>query len=192
MLKVSKCTKMLLRLWWKNTRNQLFSKVNSVQYAISQQMYKSILTLRVKRRCQDILPGEGINKFLSLHTTSVFANRTKRMPATVMASSNGNIFCVTGLLCGEFTGHRWITFTNASDAELWYLSLICPWINGWGNNRDAGNLRRHHAHYDVIVMITSLRTWTPSQRLIEIRHMNNRLHQLFSKVYNYSSMLLMN
>ena len=26
------------------------------------------------------------------------------------------------------------------------------WINGWINNRDAGDLRRHRAHYDVIVM----------------------------------------
>ena len=30
--------------------------------------------------------------------------------------------------------------------------LICAWTNGWANNRDAGNLRRHRAHYDVIVM----------------------------------------
>ena len=29
-----------------------------------------------------------------------------------------NIFCVTGLLWGEFTGHRWIPLTKASDAEL--------------------------------------------------------------------------
>ena len=33
------------------------------------------------------------------------------------------------------------------------FSLICAWINGWVNNREAGNLRRHRAHYDVIVMI---------------------------------------
>ena len=32
---------------------------------------------------------------------------------------NGNIFRVTGHLCGEFTGHRWIPRTKASDAELW-------------------------------------------------------------------------
>ena len=32
------------------------------------------------------------------------------------------------------------------------LSLICHWINGWVNNREAGDLRRHQAHYDVIVM----------------------------------------
>ena len=27
------------------------------------------------------------------------------------------------------------------------------WINGWVNIRDAGDLRRHRAHYDVIVML---------------------------------------
>ena len=37
----------------------------------------------------------------------------------MMTSSNGNIFCVTGHLCGEFTGPRWILHTKASDAELW-------------------------------------------------------------------------
>ena len=37
----------------------------------------------------------------------------------MMTSSNGNIFRVTGHLCGEFTGHRWIPHTKASDAELW-------------------------------------------------------------------------
>ena len=36
----------------------------------------------------------------------------------MMTSSNGNIFRVTGPLCGEFTGHRWILLTKASDAEL--------------------------------------------------------------------------
>ena len=32
------------------------------------------------------------------------------------------------------------------------FSLICAWINGWVSNREAGDLRRHRAHYDVIVM----------------------------------------
>ena len=32
------------------------------------------------------------------------------------------------------------------------ISLICAWINGWANNRDAGDLRRHRAQYDVNVM----------------------------------------
>ena len=33
------------------------------------------------------------------------------------------------------------------------FSLIYVWINGWVNNREAGDLRRHHAHYDVTVMV---------------------------------------
>ena len=32
------------------------------------------------------------------------------------------------------------------------FSLICTWINGWVDNGVAGDLIRHHAHYDVTVM----------------------------------------
>ena len=34
------------------------------------------------------------------------------------------------------------------------FSLICVWINGWVNNPEAGDLRRHRAHCVVIVMET--------------------------------------
>ena len=33
------------------------------------------------------------------------------------------------------------------------FSLICVWINGGVNNREAGDLRRYRAHYDVSVMV---------------------------------------
>ena len=39
---------------------------------------------------------------------------------------NGNIFRATGHLCGEFTGHRWISHTKASDAELWCFLWSVP------------------------------------------------------------------
>ena len=39
----------------------------------------------------------------------------------MMTSSNGSIFCVTGPLCGEFSGHRGIPLTKASNAELWWF-----------------------------------------------------------------------
>ena len=68
----------------------------------------------------------------------------------MMTSSNGNIFRVTGHLCGEFTGHRWIPRTKASNAELWCFLWCAP--NGWVNNGEASDLRRHRAHYDVTVM----------------------------------------
>ena len=33
------------------------------------------------------------------------------------------------------------------------FSLICATTNGRVKNREAGDLRRHRAHYDVIVMV---------------------------------------
>ena len=69
-----------------------------------------------------------------------------------MTLTNVNIPNVTGPLCGKFTGHRWNPHKKASDAELWYLLWSVPRINGSVNDREAGDLRRHRDHYDVIVM----------------------------------------
>ena len=64
--------------------------------------------------------------------------------SNMMTSSNGNIFHVTGPLCGEFLSQRPVTRR--------FDFFICAWINDWVNNREAGDLRCHRAHYDVIVM----------------------------------------
>ena len=69
----------------------------------------------------------------------------------MMTSSNGN-FRVTGPLCGEFTGHRWIPPHKGQWRRALMFSLICARINGWVNNCEAGDLRRHDAHYGVTVM----------------------------------------
>ena len=72
---------------------------------------------------------------------------------SMMTSSNGIIFRVTGPLCGEFT-----VPVNSPHKGQWrgalMFSLIYVWINGWVNNREAGDLRRYRVHYDVIVMHT--------------------------------------
>ena len=73
-----------------------------------------------------------------------------------MTSSNGNFFCVTGHLWGGFTAHWWIPRTKASDAEIWCFFSPMSSINGWVNNLEAGDLRRHCANYDVIVMDNDL------------------------------------
>ena len=70
----------------------------------------------------------------------------------MMTSSNGSIFRVTGHLWGEFTSHRWIPLTRASDAELWCFLWSAP-TNVWTNNWDTSVLRRHRVHYDVTVML---------------------------------------
>ena len=47
---------------------------------------------------------------------------------------------------------------NSSHKGQWHgalmFSLICVWINTCVNNRKAGDLRCHWAHYDLIVMST--------------------------------------
>ena len=51
-------------------------------------------------------------------------------------------------VCGsssEFPSRRPVT-------RSFDVFLICAWINGWVNNREAGDLGRHRAHLDVIVM----------------------------------------
>ena len=46
---------------------------------------------------------------------------------------------------------------NSPHKDQWHgalmFSLICTRINGWVNNGEAGGLRRHRAHYEVIVML---------------------------------------
>ena len=53
--------------------------------------------------------------------------------------------CAANLpVAGEFDSQGPVTLS---------LDVFCAWINGWVNNREAGDLRRHRAHYDVIVMV---------------------------------------
>ena len=53
-------------------------------------------------------------------------HHTQWIMENMMTSSNVNIFRITGLLCGEFTGHRWIPLIKASDAELWCFLWSAP------------------------------------------------------------------
>ena len=41
------------------------------------------------------------------------------------------------------------------------FSLICVWINGWVKNREADDLRRQLAHYDVTVMLVHYQVMRP-------------------------------
>ena len=64
-----------------------------------------------------------------------------------MTSSNGNIFRVTGPSCGEFNGHQWGPARRSFDVFLdLRLNKRCE------NSSEAGDLRRHRAHYDFTVI----------------------------------------
>ena len=66
----------------------------------------------------------------------------------MMTSSNGNIFHVTGPLCGGI--HRWLV--NSPHKGQWRGALVFPLICGWADNCEADDLRRHCVHYAVSVM----------------------------------------
>ena len=73
----------------------------------------------------------------------------------MMMSSTWNIFCVTGPLWGEFTGHRWIPLTKGQWRGALMFSLICAWTNGWANHRDTITLI-----VTLLLYITSISPWT--------------------------------
>ena len=74
----------------------------------------------------------------------------------MMTSSNGNIFRVTGHLCGNSPVPVKSPHKGQWRGALMF-SLYCARINVWVNNREADDLRRNRAHYDVNVMTSALK-----------------------------------
>ena len=100
------------------------------------------------------------------------ATRLRKSPQycahRMMTSSNGNIFRVTGPLYGDFAGHRWIPRTQRPGTRSFGTFFF---LNGWVNNGEAGDLRRHRSHYDVTVMDDSCTEnvlWISSRKHISV------------------------
>ena len=70
---------------------------------------------------------------------------------------------------------------NSQHKDQWSgalaFSLIYAWINGWVNNREAGDLRRHRPHYDVSVMpcdfISHLGWYLISKIIYQVTNLRN-------------------
>ena len=97
----------------------------------------------------------------------------KHNMASILTSSNRNIFRVAGLSWGQSTGHLQPhpppppLHTHIRTAHTTHTphpkrttnrpvtrssDILCAWTNGWENNWDADDLRRHRAHYNVNAM----------------------------------------
>ena len=89
--------------------------------------------------------------YIYIEKKRIYVQNTKYSSQCVMTSSDENIFRFTGHLCGGI--HR--SPENSLRKGQWrgalMFSLICVCLNGWVNNREAGDLRRYRAHYDVTV-----------------------------------------
>ena len=89
---------------------------------------------------------------------------------------------------GEFLAQRPVT-------RSFDVSLICVWINGWVNNRDAGDLRRYRAHYDVTAVYSYVFfTWSIEQsdnqrKSIKTIH-NKFVHQVWSELDQWFTFLV--
>ena len=81
-------------------------------------------------------------------------NRIFALIWPMMASSNGNVFRDTGLLCRDYSPKK------GQWCGALMFSLICTRTNSWVNKGDAGDLRRHRPRYDVIVM-----PWSPRRTI---------------------------
>ena len=64
------------------------------------------------------------------------------------------------------------------------FSLICAWLNGWINNRKADDLRCHHAHYDVTIILTVIPAWMINYRL------NKGWDEITYLITNFKAVLL--
>ena len=82
----------------------------------------------------------------------LWSQRITRYYTDKMTSSNGNIFRVTGHLCGKFTGHRLIPRTKASDAEIWCFLWSAPVLTVWVNNSEL-------VIWDAILPIMTSQYW---------------------------------
>ena len=86
----------------------------------------------------------------------------------IMTTWHGHLFCIhDDVIKWKHFPHYWPFVrgihrspVNSPHKGQWrgalMFSLICVWIIGWVNNHGAGDLRRYRAHYDVIVMYSSL------------------------------------
>ena len=140
--------------------------------------YKSRKQLPLISRSFDAISAFGYGQFVWTLALSINKHWStnllcvKALPGTMathvsvsrvlMTSSNGNILRVTGPLWGESTGHRWIPLAKTSGAELWCFLWSMPEINGWADNRDPSDLRRHCTYYDITVMGWVNDEWWPS------------------------------
>ena len=84
--------------------------------------------------------------------------------------------------------HR--SLVNSPHKSQWrgalMFSLICAWINGWVNNREAGDLRRHRAHNGITVMLNS---WKCMERQSDIYSGISDISHSISDVSKYQKLV---
>ena len=88
--------------------------------------------------------------------------------------------------------HRWPV--DSSHKAQWrggcVFSLICAWTNGWASNRNAGDLRRHRAHYDVTVKQFQRQILQDSRFKHRLFRRNTNIHVYITIMDTWQNMFL--
>ena len=111
-----------------------------------------------------------------------------------------NIFRVTGPLCGEFTGHRWIPLTKANDVELWCfiwsaIERLSKQSWSWWFETPSHSLWRHcnrcsvRVDYHFVLWLSYGHSWSESKKNRKIESM---VEQEQWKWYRYNTMMSVN
>ena len=107
----------------------------------------------------------------------------------MMTSSNGNIFALLAIcagnspVLGEFPSQRPVTRSFDVIFGLRLNERLSK------NNRKAGDLRRHRAHYDVInpvpvlIWLTTIKMFRKPRFLIQPLEQDCRKHNLWIRIY---------
>ena len=122
--KLLKCNKTFIC-----TTNNFHKNVNQITLKMDENnFWKPNIAKYVVFRCKNHLHSEHqwstpIKLHWSIAALSTFLILVR---CSIMTPSNGNFFRVPGHLCGEYTSHRWIPHTKASEVELRYFLWSAP------------------------------------------------------------------
>ena len=131
---------------WKVSSNHCMSSVSAVYFPWTPHFVTTNIACEhddvIKCKDSALLASCAGNSLLNIYMSGWWWRHQMETFSALLALWAGN-----SPVTGEFPSQ------NASDMELWCFLSICALINGWVNNREAVDLRRHRAHYDVTIMI---------------------------------------
>ena len=119
-------------------RQSISKMVLSMQ---DKRVFSSSLWWRISKTCPKVIVEKLIIK-------SSYALSSNQLQWRTWWCHQMEIFSALRAIC---VGNSPVPYKDQWRGAL-MISMICVWINDWVINREAGDLRRYRAHYDVILM----------------------------------------
>ena len=128
-------------IWWRH-QGYIY---NTNSNCATNLWYWYLHTLSVVKFTRHVFAVEGIRTGKNNHLLRIWWRHQMETFSALLALCVGN-----SPVTGEFPTQRPVT----PSFDVFFDLCLNSSMNDWLNNREAGDLRRHRAHYDVIVMKT--------------------------------------